>query len=84
MGGGGNLCVNGDYINTDLKEDVRMELESCIECPFYLVPGHGSFIAQTALHSPGYPATVRGQNKRNTMQLSGVQRRGSAEQMINF
>jgi hypothetical protein len=44
----GILRVTGDNIKTDLKEDVRVELESCTDCSFYRVPERGSFIAQTA------------------------------------
>jgi len=44
--------VNGGNIKTDLKEDVRVELESSTECPSYRVPECGSFIAQTACIPP--------------------------------
>lgn len=49
------LGVNGDNIKRDLKEDVRVELESCTECPSYRVPEYGSFIAQIACIPPDIP-----------------------------
>ena len=49
---GENLDVNGGNIKTNLKEDVRVELESSTECPPYRGPECGSFITQTACIPP--------------------------------
>jgi hypothetical protein len=65
------------------EDDVRVELEWCT-VSLWSCPRSWLLYCTDSLHLPGYPATARGRDKTNIIQLSRVQRWGIPEQVINL